>query len=480
MKLHLPKTLLAAVIAAVSFSMKAQAASTGWQNSDLFIAKGTSCDSHLNQNGMTGIKYENDIVSFESIDAIGKGDIRVQADCDNKSSMQVLIGTLTVDNDATVKVDRPYWGPRTFDALTIDNLTVDGKANLQIEYIPHSGDQSLTDEESSYVNKVVISSVTGSLGKVAVNAGGNLTIGADTSNTTFNGTITNSGTLTINGAISFKVDASSNFKMVGDGEITYSYNNENEEGFKSVAGAQYELIGENSGTINITAEQEGLTITKDETSGNVTSVIFSAAGYTDDTFRINGSNLNEATLIADTANTGVTATTKYELVAGTLTVAGDISTDRLSYSGGTLALGSNTLTIADGNTQLLLNTTGAGNVTLTANLSLAQQQATQATGKLTISNGARLNLGDSDLNASGYSVPGASISSFTAVELDDGTIYVNNPDGTINNLSVTAKGGTIDVYDLGQPAHDKWLTLAETTTLNGDLNLPAPITRRSL
>ncbi|MBQ9830183.1 MAG: hypothetical protein IJO38_07555 [Akkermansia sp.] len=315
---------------------------------------------------------------------------------------------------------------------------------------------------------VSINQVSGTLS--SVNNAGSLNLGTADTTTTFGGAITNTGTLTINGAISFEVDASSNFETVGGGEVTYSYNSENEEGFKSVAGAQYELIGENSGTINITAEQEGMTITKDETSGNVTSVIFSAAGYTDDTFRINGSDLDEAALIADTASTGVTATTKYELVAGTLTVAGDISTDRLSYSGGTLALGSNTLTIADGNTQLLLNTTGAGNVTLTANLALAQQQATQATGKLTISNKARLNLGDSDLNPN-YTVPGASISSFTAVELDDGTIYVNNPDGTINNLSVTAKGGTIDVFDLGQAEHNKCLTLAETTTLNGDLKL---------
>ena len=432
--------LLTAVLVAI-VTVPAYASMTGWGP---------------NNYGQPGEFYYIDVTEAQTIDTADKpasSRFSIVADVADLEAT----ASVKARNGITLAVCQNPWPNdyHVFKNLELTGIEIADNGAIKLEVLNNA--------------PVSINQVSGTLS--SVNNAGSLNLGTADTTTTFGGAITNTGTLTINGAISFKVDASSNFETVGGGEVTYSYNSENEEGFKSVAGAQYELIGENSGTINITAEQEGMTITKDETSGNVTSVLFSAAGYTDDTFRINGSDIDEATLIEDTANTGVTATTKYSLEAGTLTVAGDISTDRLSYSGGTLALGSNTLTIADGNAQLLLNTTGAGNVTLTANLALARQQATQATGKLTISNGARLNLGNGDLKDSEYSVPGASISSFTAVELDDGTIYVNNPDGTINNLSVTAKGGTIDVYDLGQAADDKWLTLAGTTTLNGDLKL---------
>lgn len=452
MKLHLPKTLLCAVLATSCMFGTQVYAALGWGSTN------GQPGSFYYVDNTHGSSLENvitiDLTSYNSSTAGSRERFSIVND---KEQANDLVANVKVDKDVTLAIcNNPWPNNAAFNTVLLKEVQVTDSGSIDLEVLDGLN--------------VSINAVIGSLSSVTNN--GTLTIGADSSSSTaFGGTIVNTGTLTINGAISFKVDASSNFETVGGGEVTYSYNNENEEGFKNVAGAQYELIGENSGTINITAEQEGMTITKDETTGNVTSVVFSDAGFTDDTFRINGSNIDEAALIADTASTGVTATTKYELVAGTLTVAGDISTDRLSYSGGTLALGSNTLTIADGNTQLLLNTTGAGNVTLTANLALAQQQATQATGKLTISNGAQLNLGNGDLwnGTTQTAGTGASISSFTAVELDNGTIRIQNPDATINNLTVTTNGGVIDANDLANDTSKYKIILSGNTTLNGNL-----------
>ena len=448
--------LLTAVLASIVSSMHTYAGS-GWESNNQYLYLGDTGTSQgaLNQTLLVGLAYD-DQTGRTTVDTLTTPNntttVYIRADL---AATNATIANATFNDGTSIDVQQNSWGTgNKFDVLTFEQLNV-----------TNSGSISFTVSKDTH--NVAIEALSGTLKRVS-NAG-TLTIGTADSTTTLNGLITNSGTLTINGAISFKIDANSGFETVGGGEVTYSYNSENEEGFKSVAGAQYELIGENSGTINITAEQEGMTITKDETTGNVTSVVFSAAGYTGDTFRINGSNIDEAALIADTASTGVTATTKYELVAGTLTVAGDISTDRLSYSGGTLALGSNTLTIADGNAQLLLNTTGAGNVTLTANLALAREQATQATGKLTISNGAQLNLGNGDLWNGTTAGTGASISSFTAVELDNGTIRIQNPDATINNLTVTTNGGVIDANDLANDTSKYKINLIGNTTLNGNL-----------
>ena len=441
MKLHLPKILLAAVIASVSFSMKAQAGSTGWENSDLFIYKGTSCADHLNQNGMTGIKYENDIVSFESIDAIGKGDIRVQADCDSQSSMQVLIGTLTVDNDATLKVDRPFWGPRTFDALTIDNLTVDGRANLQIEYIPHSGDVGLTDEESSYVNKVVISSVTGSLGKVAVNAGGNLTIGTDSSNTVFSGTITNSGTLTVNGAITISNELSL-FDIQTPG-TTSSELTENGglDGYATTTGNVYYLVdnADNStctfSPTTATYNGESINLTKDSTTGDVT---FSVGSTTDTVYRVNTKDV----VVGGTGATANTArATAFDVIQGRTVTIADASDSATTG-------------------ELLAKSSGAGNVILAKNATIQGGQQTQMTGKLTINDGVTLTVGAGSGDRS-------NISSFKGgVELAGGSLMINGAGQEVNSLTVS-KASILGVAN--QNSGHQTYTLTGTTQLNADL-----------
>ena len=243
MKLHLPKMLLSAVLATVIAYGTVQAGGTGWSGDVLYIDN-TGAANNVSHDNLDGITIQNGVTIIETADATGKSNFSIDADIAvHDESLQAKIGNLIVANNATVTVDRPYWGRRTFDALTIDNLTVDGKANLQIEYIPHSGDQAIDQsKEASYVNKVVINQVTGSLGTVAVNTGGNLTIGADTtSSTNFSGVLTNNGgSLTVNGAV--VISGLAGFTLLDEGTVTFTWSDtEKQQGYKNYAGATYLL-----------------------------------------------------------------------------------------------------------------------------------------------------------------------------------------------------------------------------------------------
>ena len=159
MKLHLPKTLLAAVIAAISFSVTAQAGSTGWKNGEFYFdtTGALASNTDLNQNGLTDIAVVDGVTTISSADASSWGNLTFFADVENNSSVKAKIGTLTVADNVNLKVMKPSWGPRSFESLTIDNLTVknSGIANLHVEYIKG-------ENETQYTNNVFINNVTGS------------------------------------------------------------------------------------------------------------------------------------------------------------------------------------------------------------------------------------------------------------------------------------------------------------------------------
>ena len=331
MKLHLPKMLLSAVLATVIAYGTVQAGNTGWDGNSLYIANGLTYGSHMNQNGMTGGSVVDGGIAFTEVDASTKGDIRIQADCDHDQSILLNIGKLTVGNNATVTVDRPYWGRRTFDTLTIDNLTVDGKANLQIEYIPHSGDQAIDQsKEASYVNKVVINQVTGSLGTVAVNSGGNLTIGADTTSTTnFSGELTNNGgSLTVNGAV--VISDLAGFTVVDEGSVTWS-DATKQQGYKTLSGATYQLsTGGVTYTDAKTVTYKGETQAIDSEDGTATFTLNTSTGSV--------YHIKDTTAITYDGSTGDTAAaTGFDMADGTTLILNSslaaTATDGISLSG---------------------------------------------------------------------------------------------------------------------------------------------------
>ncbi len=108
----------------------------------------------------------------------------------------------------------------------------------------------------------------------------------------------------------------------------------------------------------------------------------------------------------------------------------------------------------------LCSVQGAGNVVLDVNTSLTGGKSTSATGKLTISDGVILTIGEHQDQTN-------SIASFSSIDLA-GQIKNNNSTLTLNNVTVPeGKNGVIFSKDMGGTA-DGFL-LDGTTTVNGNL-----------
>ena len=275
---------------------------------------------------------------------------------------------------------------------------------------------------------------------------------------------TGSGAVTLNGSITIDTADLKKFEMASvGGEVSYS---DVTDGFMTTSGASYYLIKGSSATGSTATTSNGYTL---------------AYGENGVTFVDSSSNTSEE-YIVNTANAqSADGTFMYKLnsAEAVLNVNGTLSNSRIIMGEGKVAVsGTNMLVIdtASGNVHdLLTTTTGDGTIKLavdaTLNSPTTGSDATVGTGTLIIEN-AKLTFGTSDLNSNAdKTLVGADISSFNAVELNNGHLYVNNPGGTIKNLTVTDKNGTLEIYDMGQPEQNKLLTFAETTTLNGDLTV---------
>ena len=220
------------------------------------------------------------------------------------------------------------------------------------------------------------------------------------------------------------------------------------------ADTRVNLVGSGSGTVFDTSDQTdetgktGYTVTVNANLGGTGSLVKQGAGV----LELTGAN----TYSGGTSIQG-----------GTLKVSGSGtlgSGENEVQKNGTLYIaGTNAAT----NTALLTSTTGEGNITLGVNASLTGTdgtgQKTQVKGTLTITGDATLTIGSGDNQVN-------DVSSFSAVKLDNGHIYYKNKGGIINGLTVTANGGSIEVYDLDN-ADDAILLFDGTTTLTGNLTM---------
>ncbi len=119
--------------------------------------------------------------------------------------------------------------------------------------------------------------------------------------------------------------------------------------------------------------------------------------------------------------------------------------------------------------QILTTTEGDGNIILKTDVSL-KDVATVATGGLTIGDGVTertLTIGAAWGRNEDYSSK-TSIASFSSVTLDKGVIIHNAAPSIINDLTVSANGGKLKVYDQDKETP---IQLKGKTTLNGDLNI---------
>lgn len=302
-----------------------------------------------------------------------------------------------------------------------------------LEYGAGTGSGSFNIQQSN--TSTTINTVSGA---VKVTNQGTLTIGVDAnSSTTFCGTITNTGTMTVYGAVA--VTNLNNFTVEAAGTEVWS-DTANSQGFKVSQGATYVL---STGDVNYAS---GLTSVDD-----------------------NGT-LREVTIADDgkaTFQGGSVTGTTYYVNTTDVTIGGDSATENTSTATGVVVASGRTVTIAGGTdaataSDLFKGVAGEGNVDLATSLSISGSNATLATGTLSIASGATLSIGAGDANT-------ASIASFSTVELDGGAIRFQNKQDTFHNLTVTAKGGALHFEDMGQVENSALTTLADTTTLNGDL-----------
>lgn len=306
------------------------------------------------------------------------------------------------------------WGySRSFASLTIEEATLNG-ANLKVYNSTEGGTINAT-----------IKNISGTLG--SVDNTGTLTIGTSESSTSMSGAISNSGTMVLNGTFTFDVSDMGRYTMVDQGSMSAPDAGQN--GFESGT-ATYALI---SGLTNLTYSAATLQTTAGDTisAGN-------------DALTVTKNGLGTKYYIQ---NGG-------EVQLSTIKEAGPVSA--VQVSAGTLDIDTSGIGLAD--------VTGDGNVKLSVAATVTNAATPAATGALTV-NGVQLTVGDGDGKT-------ASISSFSSVVLDGGTIRFNNKLDTFNNLTVeSGKSGTINSFDMGARADGAALTLAGTTTVNGELTV---------
>ena len=271
MKLHLPKFLLTAVLsAAVVVGSQAQAA-TGWDGNTFYV--GDTGTTGVNRDGVGEVTETTGeagtVTHITEINAItvDKSAINFWADRENDKAVIAEVGTLKVKEGITISASKSDWGSRYFDALTIESLDIQngGAVNLNIAY-----------KDGTYTNKVCINAVNGSIGTSTVASDGALVIGKDSNSiTNFSGTITNSGTIKLEGTLSASSDGNFVLKdgtlqdtFTKDGGATTSTN-----GFAYLAGSQVYLV-DGTGEFEITADtitvgSNSVTLDKTSEAGKV-------------------------------------------------------------------------------------------------------------------------------------------------------------------------------------------------------------------
>ena len=314
-------------------------------------------------------------------------------------------------------------------------------STLHIDKITGHGDLSFTKGDWQYI----ISIDDLESGGIAKNEA-NLTLGANSDSTIkLSSTLYNTGVVTTNATITIASDFAK-YKMLDTGEIL-GYSNGG-DGYLITKGSTYAIIDNEGGTVNLYSTKaylngELVDLTYNTETGDVSFVATDIIAY-DGIYRMNTQDITVGGASA-TANTD--RALAFEIAQGrTLTIAGD---------NGVKAAG-----------DIMLNSTGKGNIILMADASLSSGEMSHCEGNLTVKN-AKISLISDEGD-------GASISSFSTVTLDGSTLYycnrMDNYTGIVQNLIVTQEGARLEVEDMGA-LRTSAFNLSGTTTLNGDFTV---------
>ena len=382
------------------------------------------------------------------------------------------IGTLDVKTDGTLQIHATNKNPNEQGILNLNTVNVASEKLLTVdgywEYSLHIG--ALTGEGSLQLNNgtqgsgtTTIDSIGAGFGDIT-NAGTLKLVGQLAGSSTISGgTINVADTASVSGNITFGSDIHIEGTIESTGAVTLGGNvyvnnlnnlergdfifssNEGKDGFIESA-LFYVVKGDGNAAAKLKDE---ITSTLYEGTLNVGLISSSADGkslvvnsFSDSYAGTWFVNTQDFTVDGTDANPAKEAT-RYVVADGrTLTIAADQSS-----------------TMTSG--KILTETTGAGNITLSTNATVGDRSATQATGTLTVNNGATLHVG-------GGTTQSASIASFGAVNLNGGTLQMHNNGSTVNNLTVSSES-TLRIEDAN--AATDTTKLAGDTTLNAELNV---------
>lgn len=439
MKLHLPKALFTAVLAAAT----AAYASTGWEGNTFYV--GGDQAGHLDNSINTGHSVTPDVAetpdvdervtTIEVVDATGKtGKLNLWADDSdsNYAPTNARIQELKVATDTTIEIGTNSWGnDRIFDKLMIDQISVadGGTTNLNIQ---HAGHKVVIDEISGTVGDVTATgevTLTGSAttitGKLYSN-GGNITLGngTDAGMTTVNRVEV--GDNVDNGSSSLNIESGHTLKVTG-----------------STNGGDYK-----TNSIQVSEWHHTTTM-------NVKGTVLAenAAVLTGDKAAIinieNGGTL--ATKGLGRAKTGNTGASTLNLKEGGKLVLGDMGINfggqlRSDISGGTIGIAAESVTISEalnitgnlavdttqyayGETELTQGTTG-GKLILSGNLT--------GNGSISATGAGTLELGAIDSSVSISAGSASTIFSGTLTMTEGAVFTANGGSYTLNASDLTS------------------------------------------
>ena len=433
MKLHLPKSLRSALLATFA-SVVAFSSSSAWAG-------------NWGNNGAQG--------TANSVYYVSATETKVDATAGNQANITELYLAQAVDGEQangskaatieelllkagdTLTVETHPWksgGSVNFSLLTIENITIGGASESDSAVLKVNANQG-----------VLVDSVTGTLAGVTNDGAltlGSLEISGDISNS---GTLKIAGTLTgsgnITGAGSVKIDTVSCMGAFRGMVYTYADGSVATSDACFVKGSQtFQVLEEGvsyDGDVYINDSQ---TATKIGENGYVT-VDFgdSSVFYVNDVWSYNATQAAGASYFNVTRN-------------------------------GVLVLDS-----AEQNPNEAILKEGTGTILIATGVQVSNA-STKFTGDLVVGNGGdsfhTLTIGGGVWVDGNIETNTANVSSFGSITLDKGKIIHNAIAGTIHNLTVTANGGELHVYDQFFPkvgGEIAPITMAGTTTLNGTL-----------
>lgn len=350
-------------------------------------------------------------------------------------------GTIKVEQDGELRIT----GNLTCNTVDYPNpgaITKTGAGSLVFEGTNNA--YGLIDVQAGSV-VLVNGLTTANSGGLTIAEGASLTTGA----TIFHN---GSGSVTLNGFITIDTTDLNKFEIASaGGDVSYS---DGADGFMTTAGASYYLVKGSSASGSTTTTSNGYTLTYDD---NGVTFVDSSSNTTEEYF-VNTANAQSAE-----------GTFKYKLnsAEAVLNVNGTLSNSRIIMGEGKVAVSAgNTLAIdtaGDNAKELLLTTTGAGNITLATSVTLGSGDETKATGTLTIAQDTTITMGSGEGTT-------PKLSSFSSMVFDGGSVLFNCKNDDWTNVVVSTKGGSIHLEDMDTKETDG-LNFLGTTTLNGELDI---------